>query len=230
MVIFASNAMDNRTNDSFSCIIFDMDGTLTRTNELIFESFNHVAEKYAGKRLSPKEIIALFGPPEEGGLSKVVGEDAVDDALDDLCEYYQTNHSRLASLHPGIEAILQLLKSRGVKLAVFTGKGNRTARITLNELRIASYFDLVVSGSDVVKHKPHHEGITRVIEHFSLRPDEVLMVGDTVGDVKASRGAGVKVAAVLWDSYDRDSVLQAGADYVFNDVNEMRRWFETHIN
>lgn len=213
-----------------SCVIFDMDGTLTRTNELIFESFNYVAEKYAGKRLSPREIIALFGPPEEGGLSKVVGVDAVDDAMDDLCEYYRSNHGRLASLHPGIEGTLQFLKNRGVKLAIFTGKGNRTANITLEELKIASYFDLVVSGSDVVNHKPHHEGITKVIAHFSLQPDDVLMVGDTVGDVKASRGAGVKVAAVLWDSYDRDSVLKAGADYVFNDVSEMHRWFEIHIN
>lgn len=212
------------------CVIFDMDGTLTRTNELIFESFNYVAEKYAGKTLAPKEIIALFGPPEEGGLSRVVGEDAVDDALDDLCGYYQRNHSRLASLHPGIEDMLRFLKSRGVKLAIFTGKGKRTASITLEELKIAPYFDLVISGSDVVNHKPHHEGITKVIERLSLQADDVLMVGDTVGDVKASRGAGVRVAAVLWDSYDRDRVLAAGADYVFHDVNEMRRWFESHIN
>ncbi len=213
-----------------SCVIFDMDGTLTKTNELIFESFNYVAEKYAGKRLSPGEIIALFGPPEEGGLCRVVGPDAVDKAMDDLCSYYQTNHSRLASLHAGIEDLLRFLKGRGMKLAIFTGKGKRTATITLEALKIAGYFDLVVSGSDVVNHKPHHEGITRVIERFSLRPDDVLMVGDSVGDVKASRGAGVKVAAVLWDSYDRDRVLNAGADYVFHDVTEMHRWFESHIN
>jgi pyrophosphatase PpaX len=221
--------MDNH-NNRIACVIFDMDGTLTRTNELIFESFNHVAEKYTGKRLSPEEIIALFGPPEEGGLIKVVGAEAAGDAMDELCTYYQCHHSRLASLHPGIDEALQYLKSQGVLIAVFTGKGRRTAEITLEELNIARYFDLVISGSDVVNHKPHHEGITKVIERFSLAPDEVLMVGDALGDVKASRAAGVKVAAVVWDSYDKDRVLQAKADYVFHTVSEMHEWFEKHIN
>ena len=213
-----------------ACVIFDVDGTLTKTNELIFESFNHVAEKYTGKRLVPQEIIALFGPPEEGGLARVVGTAALVEAMDDLCAYYQLHHNRLASLHHGIEEILQFLKRRGVKLAVFTGKGARTAKITLQELSIAGYFDIVVSGSDVVNHKPHHEGITKVIEFFSLGPDDVLMVGDTMADVNAARAAGVKVASVLWDSYDRERVMQAKADYVFHTVDQMYKWFTMHLN
>jgi pyrophosphatase PpaX len=221
--------MDSSIN-RIACVIFDMDGTLTRTNELIFESFNHVAEKYTGKRLTPQEIIALFGPPEEGGLAKVVGTEAVGKAMDELCEYYQNHHARLAALHPGIDDVLHYLKSRGVKLAIFTGKGNRTAEITLRKLNIAQYFDLVVSGSDVVNHKPHHEGITKVIERFALTPEAVLMVGDALGDVRASRAAGVKVAAVVWDSYDRESVLLANADFVFHSVDEMSEWFKSHIN
>ena len=220
----------NSSINRIACVIFDMDGTLTKTNELIFESFNHVAEKYTGKRLTPQEIIALFGPPEEGGLAKVVGAKAVDKAMDELCEYYQSHHTRLASLHSGIDDILHYLKNQGVKLAVFTGKGNRTAEITLRELDIAHYFDLVVSGSDVVNHKPHHEGITKVIERFALTPDDVLMVGDALGDVKASRAAGVRVATVVWDSYDKERVLQANADYVFHSVSEMSQWFQTYIN
>jgi len=237
MVIFDREILSRRTpngmnnsNGRIACVIFDMDGTLTKTNELIFESFNHVIEKHAGKRLSPVEIVALFGPPEEGGLAKVVGKKAAGRAMDELCEYYRKHHGRLASLHPGIEDILQFLKDRGVKLAIFTGKGKRTTEITLQELKIAHYFDLVVSGSDVLNHKPHHEGITRVIESLSINPDDVLMVGDAVSDVEASRGARVKVAAVVWDSYDRERVLQADADYVFHSVNEMFDWFKAHIN
>jgi phosphoglycolate phosphatase-like HAD superfamily hydrolase len=56
------------------------------------------------------------------------------------------------------------------------------------------------------------------------------MVGDSLGDVKASRAAGVKVAAVVWDSYDKERVLQANADFVFHTVNEMFEWFKSHIN
>ena len=221
---------DRPDHERLACVIFDLDGTLTQTNELIYASFNHIARKYLGKTLTQQEIIGLFGPPEEGGLRSLVGEERAAAALDDLCEYYQTNHNALASLHHGIEDVLRYLKSRGVRIALFTGKGKRTTDITLREFRIDHYFDLVVSGSDVVHHKPHHEGIDRVLQTFSLRPSEVLMVGDALSDLKASRGAGVWMASVVWDSYDRERVMQAGSDYLFTEVKEMYAWFRQHIN
>ena len=235
MVIFygmnteSSYPVKNALN-GITCVIFDIDGTLARTNELIFESFNHVSEKYTGKRMTPQEIVALFGPPEEGGLAKMVGAGDVERAMNDLCDFYQSHHSGLAALHPGISELLEFLKSHGVKLAVFTGKGKRTTDITLRELNIDRYFDLIVSGSDVTNHKPHHEGITKVMEYFSLIPEDVLMVGDALGDVRASQAAGVKVAAVVWDSYDRERVLAADADFVFHSVSEMFDWFKNRIN
>ena len=56
------------------------------------------------------------------------------------------------------------------------------------------------------------------------------MVGDSVGDIQASRAAGVRIASVLWDSMDKERVLQAGSDYVFHDVHELLGWFRSHIN
>lgn len=211
------------------CVIFDMDGTLTRTNPLIFASFNHVAEKYLGCRLSDREIIALFGPPEEGGLERLLGPERVAGAMEDLCMYYREHHDRLADAHDGVHDVLELLKTRGVRLAVFTGKGNRTAAITLEALGMAQAFELVVSGSDVTRHKPDPEGIRTVLERFGVDAGGALMVGDGVADVKASRAAGVRVAAALWDSYDPEGVLRAGPDIVFHTVDEMHGWFRTSL-
>ncbi|MBI4534821.1 MAG: HAD family hydrolase, partial [Ignavibacteriae bacterium] len=165
---------------------------MTQTNELIFASFNHVAQKYLGKTLTPAEIVSLFGPPEEGGLRNLVGAVQADVAMDELCKFYKEHHAEMASLHEGIEDMLRFLKDRRVKLALFTGKGNRTTGISLEALNIGHYFDLVVSGTDVVNHKPHSEGIEKVITTFRCDPLQVLMVGDSPADVKASRGAGVK--------------------------------------
>jgi HAD superfamily hydrolase (TIGR01509 family) len=220
----------SRRASRFSCFIFDMDGTLTRTNELIFASFNHVAQKYLGKVFTPPEIIALFGPPEEGALRKIFGSDRVPTVMDELCEFYRLHHNALASLHPGVDEILCYLKAHGVKLALFTGKGTRTATITLEAFHLSQFFDLVVSGNDVANHKPHPEGILKVLETFHVRPEEVLMVGDSLTDIKASRAAGVRVASVLWDSYDRERVLQAKAEFVFHTVDEMLAWCRTNIN
>jgi len=207
-----------------------MDGTLTQTNRLIFASFNHIAQKYLEKTLTPQEIISLFGPPEEGGLSRLLGPEHVASAMDELCCFYKAHHNALASVHAGIHATLKWLRKHGVRLAVFTGKGNRTTTITLEEFGLAGYFELVVSGSDVQNHKPHPEGIRKVMSAFSLDPGEVLMVGDAIADIHASRAAGVRVAAALWDSYDKERVLNANADLVFHRVDDMLLWFREHLN
>jgi pyrophosphatase PpaX len=213
-----------------ACMVFDMDGTLTHTNELIFASFNHVARKRLGREFSPEEIIGLFGPPEEGAVEKVFGKEHVEDIMDELCAFYRAEHSVRASLHPGMDDVLRLLKQHDVKLAVFTGKGRRTAAITLEVLEIRGYFDLVVTGNDVVRHKPDPEGIFRVLHDLGVAPDRTVMVGDSMADVRASRGAGVCMAAVLWDSYDRERVCRSGADYLFETVPEFLAWCRARVN
>ena len=68
----------------FSCIIFDIDGTLSQTNELIFATFNHVAEKYLGRTYTPPEIIGMFGPPEEIAVERLVGKEKFGEAIADF--------------------------------------------------------------------------------------------------------------------------------------------------
>ena len=212
-----------------SCIIFDLDGTLTQTNELIFATFNHVAEKYIHKVFMPSEITAMFGPPEEVAIETLVGKDRLDEAMDDFYAYYEHHHPRMAVSYHGIREILEFLKQRGVLLAVFTGKGKRSALITLEKLGIKHYFELIVTGNDVVNHKPSADGIRKVMKTFKLQPDEVLMVGDAVGDVKAAHEAGVAIAAVVWDSYGKDRVVKMDVDYLFHSVEEFAVWLKTVI-
>ncbi|TAK62140.1 MAG: HAD family hydrolase [Bacteroidetes bacterium] len=208
----------------FSCVIFDLDGTLTQTNELIFASFNHVTKKYLGKEYTPDEITAMFGPPEEIALLRLVGQEYLDAAIEDFFQFYFLNHPRLASAHPGVHEILDYLKQQGTLLAVFTGKGKRSTIITLDALGIAHYFDLLVTGSDVINHKPSSEGIQKALAAFNIPASEALMVGDAVNDVKAARDAGVAMAAVLWDSYGKDAVMKMDVDYMFHSVKEFREW------
>jgi HAD superfamily hydrolase (TIGR01509 family) len=212
-----------------SCCIFDMDGTLTRTNELIFATFNHIAGRYVGRTYTPDEIIKMFGPPEEIAVQRIVTPSQYTAAMDDFITFYSDNHNVLATLHEGIPELLAYLHDRGVLLAVFTGKGRTTTLITLEKFGIKKYFDMIVSGSDVKKHKPSGEGITNVIRAFGLPPEEVLMVGDAVADVRAAQEAGVPVAAVLWDSYGIEHLRSMELKYMFHDVAELFGWIRTKI-
>lgn len=216
--------------DSLKCVIFDMDGTLTQTNQLIYDAFNDIAVRFQGRTYSPEAITAMFGPPEEGALLTIAGENRIDEAMHEYLKFYRARHNDLARLYPGILDLLIWLKQRGVRLALFTGKGIHTTTITMEMFGLKPYFDFVVTGNDVVNHKPSSEGIRKILDHFSLSPDDVLMVGDSPSDVKASHEAGVRIAAVLWDSYSKEKVLQLKTDYVFHDVAEFSSWLRSRFD
>ena len=171
----------------------------------------------------------MFGPPEEVAIERLVGKERAEEAMDDFCEYYETHHPRLAVAYEGIAEVLQFLKENGILLALFTGKGKRTTLITLGKLGLTQFFDLVVTGTDVENHKPSADGIRKVLKTFRLQPGEVLMVGDSVSDVKAAHEAGVAVAAVLWDSYGKEAVMEMEVDARFHDVREFSSWLRATI-
>jgi HAD superfamily hydrolase (TIGR01509 family) len=212
---------------NFDGIIFDIDGTLTSTNDLIFASFNYVMGKYLNKTLTNNEIISLFGPTEDVILEEWIGEN-YQQARQDYYGFYNKNHA-MAELYPGILEILSYIKSQKLPISIFTGKGKEASVITLKKLNIYDFFDLIITGDDVKEHKPSPEGILKFIERYKLNPARVLMIGDSPSDILASRAAGVKVASVLWDSYSEEKVLKMKSDYLFYAVSELREFLKDNI-
>lgn len=208
-------------------VIFDIDGTLTSTNELIFSTFNHITEKYLNKSMTNDEIIALFGPTENKIIEDLFGERA-EEVKKEYYSFYTSNHA-MADIYPGIKELLKYIKGKNVLLSIYTGKGREASLITLKKLEILDYFDLVITGSDVKEHKPSPEGIEIFIEKYSLQKDKVLMVGDAPADIKAARSAGVEIASVLWDSYAHDKVLKMKSDYLFHTVEELKKFLVENL-
>ena len=209
-------------NQLFDAIIFDVDGTLTSTNQLIFDSFNFIAKKYLNRTFTDEEIVAMFGPTEDVILKKWCG-DKYEEARAGYYRYYSDNHWK-AKLYPGMKEILDYLKSKKFPLGIFTGKGREATMITLRKLGVDHYFDLIVTGDDVTNHKPSAEGILKFVNHLGLKNERVLMIGDSVSDVKASKEAGIKVASALWDSYAHEKVKSLQSDYYFYSVDELRNF------
>ena len=211
----------------FKGIIFDIDGTLTSTNQLIFNSFNFIANKYLNKSFTDEEIISMFGPTEDVILKEWCKEN-YETAREEYYNYYRSNHN-IAKLYPGMKELLDYLKSKNILLSIFTGKGRKASLITLEELGIKEYFDMIVTGDDVDNHKPSSDGIMKFINNYKLNKDEVLMIGDSPGDVKASKEAGVKIASAMWDSYAAEKVKGLGSDYYFNTVEELKEYLNNNL-
>lgn len=213
---------------NFDGFIFDVDGTLTSTNELIFSSFNHVTQKYLNKRVTSEEIIAMFGPTEDVILKEWMKHD-YHEARKDYFDFYSSQHQNLADIYPGMLEILQLIKSKSIPLSIYTGKGKDSAEITLKEIGVHHLFDLIVTGDDVKEFKPSSEGIDMFIDTFNLDRNRVLMIGDAPADIIAAHRAGVKVASVLWDSYAKEKVMQMNSDYLFETVEEFKHFLNNNI-
>jgi HAD superfamily hydrolase (TIGR01509 family) len=212
-----------------SCVIFDLDGTLADTGRLIFASFNHVATRYTGRTWTEQEILATFGPTEEVAIRSIVGSERAAEAIEDFHRFYSESHRGMAAEHEGIREDLAYLRSHGVLLALFTGKGKRTTAVTLTALGMDGFFDLIVTGDDVENHKPSAEGIRKVLSAFGLGPEAALMVGDSAADIAAARGAGVGVASVAWDPFARGRADLPGADYTFGSVPEFSTFIRAAV-
>ncbi len=206
----------------FKGIIFDVDGTLTFTNQLIFDSFNHITKKYLGRNFPDDEIIALFGPTEDVILKEICKEE-YENARKDYYTYYKDNHD-IARLYDGIKELIIDIKNAGILLSVFTGKGRTSAIITLDELGLKDYFDMIVSGDDVKNHKPSPEGIIMFLNKHNFDPKEVLMIGDAPSDIIASNECGVEIASVVWDSYAEEEVRKLNPKNLFHSVAELRNF------
>jgi HAD superfamily hydrolase (TIGR01549 family) len=212
---------------NYDGILFDVDGTITSTNELIYNSFRYLSNKYLKKSFKNEEIMNLFGPPEDIIIKELTG-DNYNAARKDYYDYYTKNH-HLANLFPGIKEILAFIKSRNVFLAIFTGKGKEAATITLQKLEVYDYFDMIITGDDVKEHKPSAEGIHNFIKKYNLDRARVLMIGDAPSDFKAARAAGVKIASVLWDQYVKEEVKNLKSDFLFHTVEEFKIFISENI-
>lgn len=213
---------------NFEGFIFDVDGTIARTNNLIFETFKFVSKKYLNKIYTNQEIIYLFGPTEDVILKELMKEN-YEEARKDYFNFYSEYHNLLAEIFPGIIDVLNIIKEKNIPISIYTGKGKDSTRITLAKLGIDRYFDLVVTGDDIEEHKPSPEGVDLFINKFNLDRNRVLMIGDAPADILAARNSGIKCASVLWDSYAREKVLSMNSDYKFDTVEELKNFISENI-
>ena len=208
-------------------MIFDLDGTLTDTFRVCFAAFRDALQPFTGRTYSDEEIMARFGPSEEGMLQRWV-PDRWEECLQLYLAAYEREHRRTARTFPGVENALGLLKARGIRLAVVTGRGPHSTAISLAQFGLAPYFDSVETGAPEGAVKPRC--IRRVVERWGVPAGRVAYLGDVPSDVEAARAAGVRPLAAAWEERSNASALRALEPLaVFSTVPQFIRWIETTV-
>lgn len=205
-------------------VIFDFDGTIADTVPLCIAACRAAFEPLAGRKFSDEEIVATFGPSEEGSVRALI-PDHYEAGLAAYLACYKKLHALCPKPFDGIPPLLRRLKSKGLVVGLVTGKGRRSCDISLEAYGLAGAFDAVETGSPDGPCKP--KGIAAILNRFGLDGREALYTGDVPSDIAASRQAGVRIASAAWATTADPEALAAHApDAVCESLEAFDRYIE----
>lgn len=182
-------------------IIFDFDGTLLNTNDVIVASWEASFKHFLGFKPERRAIEATFGETLKHTILRFFPDETYETVRDYYREYQNNHCDEMVSVYDDIRDLLDILKDRDFKIAVATSRTTYSLWNYMRDHEIDGYIDVVVTMDDVTKHKPHSETVDKVLEKFGASPEEAIMVGDTKYDIGCAMNAGVDSVLVGWSHY-----------------------------
>lgn len=206
---------------AYDTILFDLDGTILDTNELIIASFLHALKGAAAEDFNRDHIIPSMGAPLEDQLRRFSGLEQVDHLVAAYREVNLRLHDEYVRLFGDVEEVLAELHRHGFKLGVVTTKMRLTTDRGLAFTDIAKYMDVVITIDDVQHAKPHPEPVQKALEGLGSEPGRAIMVGDSTMDIESGNQAGVTTVGVAWSLKGEQVLRDAGAKYIIQSMTDL---------
>ncbi|MCL7961292.1 MAG: HAD-IA family hydrolase [marine benthic group bacterium] len=190
----------------FDTVVFDLDGTLIDSEDLILASFRHTMRTHLGEAPPDESWRRTIGQPLAVQVRDFARSDAEADAMiRTYTDHNLSEHDRLVRPFEGIRDALEELRRRGRTLAIATSKRRVATQMGLAACGLPEdWFASIVTADDVTRYKPDPEPVLRALsESGEDQADRAAYVGDSVHDMRSGRAAGVCTAAVLWGPNDR---------------------------
>ena len=178
-------------------VLFDFDGTLVDTNNLILQSWQHTFRTLAGREEDEAVLLKTFGEPLRETLERFFPENP--DLAGETYRGFQFSHyNEYLEIYDGILDMLKALREKGIRLAVVTSRLERSAMLYMDVFGIRDEFETIVSVEDTEGHKPGPEPCLCALERLGIQPEEAIMVGDSRLDILCAQNAGVRGVLVEW--------------------------------
>lgn len=201
-------------------VLFDLDGTLINTNELIISSFLHTLHTYYPNQYTREDVLPFIGPTLRETFMSIDPKRA-DEMIACYREYNHKHHDVLVQEYETVYETVQKLHEDGYKLGIVTTKVRITVEMGLKLTNLAQFFDVVVTLDDVQNAKPDPEPIQRALHLLDAQPSEAIMVGDNHHDILAGQNAGVKTAAVAWTIKGREYLESYKPTFVLEKMSDL---------
>ena len=217
-------------------IIFDFDGTIANTNNIIIASWQATFRKYLGRELPVREIEATFGETLKDTIPKLIPDADIDEVIDFYREFQDSHHDAIdVYVFDGVREIIEEMRAQGCIIGVGTSRTAYSLGNYLRELGIENLIDVIVSMNDVSRHKPDPETaeavLRKMLEHEGMAGAEItdelrdaatmagteisdevrdaaILIGDTKYDIGCAQNAGIDSVLVGWSHYVDEEAME----------------------
>jgi pyrophosphatase PpaX len=207
-------------NSHINTVLFDLDGTLIDTNELIISSFLHTLEKYYPNQYQREDVLHFIGPTLTETFMAINPEQTAE-MIQTYRDYNISNHDLIVTEYEGVYETVKTLKEKGYKLGIVTTKMLNVVVMGLKLTKLDEFFDVIVALDHVKNAKPDPEPVLVALDQLGASPKEAIMVGDNFHDVLAGKNAGTKTAGVAWAVKGRESLEIYGPDYMLENMRDL---------
>jgi pyrophosphatase PpaX len=206
----------------FQTVLFDLDGTLIDSVDLIVDSYHHVYQFHGLPPRSRDEILAGLGTPLRVVFGTITDDASRIDAwIATYRAYNLTHHDARVRAYPGAVDMVRQIKSAGHRVGLVTSKNRLGAARGLALVGLGDIMEVIVGADDVVNPKPHAEPVERALSHLGMPAETCLLVGDSHHDIHCGRSAGVWTAGVTWGPFDRRHLEMVMPDYYCDTPEEL---------
>ncbi|MCQ2009193.1 pyrophosphatase PpaX [Sporolactobacillus sp. STSJ-5] len=201
-------------------VLFDLDGTLIDTNNLILTSFQYTLDHYYPGKFTRKDLIPFIGESLETSFNRISPK-LTNEMISMYRDHNSRFHDRLVKEFPYVRETLTVLKEDGCKLGVVSTKTRDMVERGLHLTRMADFFETVITSNDVTRLKPDPEPVVRAMNDLAAQKETTIMVGDSPADILAGENAHVRTAAVGWSLKGRTMLERLNPDYLLNNMKDL---------
>ena len=207
-------------NSEITTLLFDLDGTLINTNELIIASFTDTLEHYYPGQYAREDILPFMGPT----LDETFG--SIDpDSMDEMIAHYRKHnwehHDLLVTQFDGVYETIESLAQSNYRLGIVTTKRRDMAERGLKLTNLEKFFEVVVTLEDATTTKPDPEPIFKALSRFNAEATEAIMIGDNHHDIMGGKNAGTLTAGVAWSLKGREVLQSYKPDYMLERMSDL---------
>ncbi|MHA1754210.1 MAG: HAD family hydrolase [Candidatus Odinarchaeia archaeon] len=210
-------------------VIFDLDGTIV-SFKINYMKARYEVEEYLRSLGVPDSILKMgpiFTTLGEGLTyltSKGYTQEEVQEVkkhVEEIVLKYEIEASKKTTLLPGIKDTLNKIKDMGLKIGLFTLNNKSVTENVLLKNGIRKFFDVVVTRNDTKKVKPHKDHFIEVISGLNVKPEETIIIGDTIYDFLAAKKLGAICIGIV-GLYDEEFLKNKGkVDFVVKETNKV---------